>query len=78
MSIYRYYNNWKREVTIFFTLRNQKQLMQLVSRAADSFCVGDLVDRTIRNKNAWNLLPTQAMFASVIPGTIIILCLNVV
>ena len=42
--------------------------MQLVSRAADSFCNGDLVDRTIRNKNSWNLLPTQAMFASVIPG----------
>ena len=42
--------------------------MELVSQAADSFCNGDLVDATIRSKNSWNLLPTQAMFSSVIPG----------
>lgn len=31
----------------------------LLSRAADSICDGDLVDRQIRSKQNWNLLPTQ-------------------
>lgn len=42
--------------------------MVLVSRAADSFCDGDLVEKIIRSNNSWSLLPTEAMFASVIPG----------
>ena len=42
--------------------------MILVSKAADSFCDGDLVEKIIRSNNAWSLLPTEAMFASVIPG----------
>ena len=39
--------------------RNKRDVMKLVSKAADSFCDGDLVDRTIRSRNAWGLLPTQ-------------------
>lgn len=31
----------------------------LLSRAADSICDGDLVDKQIRTKQNWNLLPTQ-------------------
>ena len=42
--------------------------MVLVSKAADSFCDGDLVEKVIRSNNSWSLLPTEAMFASVIPG----------
>ena len=42
--------------------------MTLVSKAADSFCDGDLVEKVIRSNNSWSLLPTEAMFASVIPG----------
>ena len=42
--------------------------MILVSKAADSFCDGDLVEKVIRSNNSWSLLPTEAMFASVIPG----------
>ena len=42
--------------------------MVLISKAADSFCVGDLVEKVIRSNNSWSLLPTEAMFASVIPG----------
>ena len=42
--------------------------MILVSKAADSFCDSDLVEKIIRSNNAWSLLPTEAMFASVIPG----------
>ena len=42
--------------------------MELVSRAADSFCTGDLIDATIRSRQSWSLLPTQAIFSSVLPG----------
>ena len=48
--------------------RDRKSTMVLSSRAADSICMGDLVEKTIRSQNAWSLLPTEAMFASVIPG----------
>lgn len=37
--------------------------MKLVSKAADSFCDGDLVDKTIRTRSAWGLLPTQVRAA---------------
>ncbi len=47
---------------------DRKKTMLLTSKAADSICHGDLVEKTIRSNNAWSLLPTEAMFASVIPG----------
>ncbi|XP_066242266.1 replication factor C subunit 1 isoform X1 [Saccopteryx leptura] len=45
-----------------------KKHLMLLSRAADSICDGDLVDRQIRSKQSWGLLPTQAIYASVLPG----------
>ena len=47
---------------------DKKKTMLLTSKAADSICMGDLVDKTIRSQNSWSLLPTQAIYASVIPG----------
>ncbi|XP_013834052.1 replication factor C subunit 1 isoform X3 [Sus scrofa] len=47
---------------------DMKKHLMLLSRAADSICDGDLVDRQIRNKQNWSLLPTQAIYASVLPG----------
>jgi len=47
---------------------DKKKHMLLLSKASDSLCDGDLVEATLRSRNSWNLLPTQAMFASVIPG----------
>ncbi|NXR69321.1 RFC1 factor, partial [Rhadina sibilatrix] len=47
---------------------NLKKHLMLLSRAADSICDGDIVDRQIRSKQNWNLLPTQAIYASVLPG----------
>lgn len=52
----------------FILFRDRKATMELVSRAADSFCTGDLIDATIRSRQSWNLLPTQAIFSSVLPG----------
>ncbi|XP_015683892.1 replication factor C subunit 1-like [Protobothrops mucrosquamatus] len=40
----------------------------LLSKTADSICDGDLVDRQIRARQNWSLLPTQAIYSSVLPG----------
>ncbi|XP_045070583.1 replication factor C subunit 1 [Coregonus clupeaformis] len=45
-----------------------KSHLVLLSKTADSICDGDLVDRQIRSKQAWSLLPTQAIYSSVLPG----------
>ncbi|GBN03869.1 Replication factor C subunit 1, partial [Araneus ventricosus] len=42
--------------------------LTLLSETADSICIGDIIDKQIRNGNNWSLLPTQAIFASVVPG----------
>ncbi|XP_018428309.1 PREDICTED: replication factor C subunit 1, partial [Nanorana parkeri] len=47
---------------------NKKKHLLLLSKTADSICDGDLVDRAIRSKQTWSLLPTQAIYASVLPG----------
>uniref|UniRef100_A0A8C6W4A1 Replication factor C subunit 1 n=1 Tax=Nannospalax galili TaxID=1026970 RepID=A0A8C6W4A1_NANGA len=47
---------------------DMKKHLMLLSRAADSICDGDLVDSQIRSKQNWTLLPTQAIYASVLPG----------
>ncbi|KAK3523133.1 hypothetical protein QTP86_020212 [Hemibagrus guttatus] len=47
---------------------NLKDHLVLLSKTADSICDGDLVDRQIRSRQVWSLLPTQAVYASVLPG----------
>ncbi len=47
---------------------DKKKTMALTSKAADSICQGDLIEKAIRSGQAWSLLPTQAMFSSVMPG----------
>uniref|UniRef100_A0A3Q3W5I5 Replication factor C subunit 1 n=1 Tax=Mola mola TaxID=94237 RepID=A0A3Q3W5I5_MOLML len=47
---------------------NLKSHLVLLSKAADSIADGDLVDRRIRSTQNWSLLPTQAIYASVLPG----------
>ncbi|KAA0722360.1 Replication factor C subunit 1 A1-P145 [Triplophysa tibetana] len=47
---------------------NLKNHLVLLSKAADSICDGDLVDKQIRSRQTWSLLPTQAIYASVLPG----------
>ncbi|KAG7485279.1 replication factor C subunit 1 [Solea senegalensis] len=45
-----------------------KSHLVLLSKTADSISDGDLVDRRIRSAQNWSLLPTQAVYASVLPG----------
>lgn len=47
---------------------DKSQVMKRVALAADSMSLGDLVERRIRSSMAWSLLPTQAIFSSVLPG----------
>merc|ERR1719430_1175814 len=47
---------------------DRKKVMELVSRAADSIAEGDLVEKGIRSGMNWSLLPTAAVFSSVLPG----------
>uniref|UniRef100_A0A3B3WUV9 Replication factor C subunit 1 n=1 Tax=Poecilia mexicana TaxID=48701 RepID=A0A3B3WUV9_9TELE len=47
---------------------DMKSHLVLLSKTADSIADGDLVDRRIRSSQNWSLLPTQAIFASVLPG----------
>ncbi|XP_042570912.1 replication factor C subunit 1 isoform X1 [Cyprinus carpio] len=47
---------------------NLKNHLVLLSKTADSICDGNLVDKQIRSRQAWSLLPTQAIYASVLPG----------
>lgn len=47
---------------------DESELMKRVALAADSLSLGDLVERKIRSTQAWSLLPTQAVFSSVLPG----------
>lgn len=44
------------------------EVLDRVAKTADSLSLGDTVDRRIRSNMAWSLLPTQAMFSSVMPG----------
>lgn len=49
---------------------NRNRQLELVAQTAESISSGNIVEKTIRSKNAWNLLPAQAMFSSVLPGDI--------
>lgn len=44
---------------------NLKNHLVLLSKTADSICDGDLVDRQIRSRQTWSLLPTQVHTHSV-------------
>lgn len=44
------------------------EILDRIAKTADSISYGDLIDRKIRSNMSWSLLPTQAIFASVLPG----------
>lgn len=47
---------------------NKDEIMKKIAMAADSLSLGDMVEKRIRSNMAWSLLPTQAVFSSVLPG----------
>nr|CAD7577833.1 unnamed protein product [Timema californicum] len=47
---------------------NLLKTLECVANASESMTIGDTVERAIRSNNAWNLLPVQALYSSVLPG----------
>ncbi|XP_014216279.1 replication factor C subunit 1-like [Copidosoma floridanum] len=41
-----------------------------LAKCSESLAIGDVVDKTIRNGQNWSLLPVQACFSSVMPGSV--------
>ncbi|XP_034941191.1 replication factor C subunit 1 [Chelonus insularis] len=48
----------------------RSELLSRVAEAAESLAFGDIVENTIRRGGGWSLLPVQAAFSSVIPGSV--------
>lgn len=48
----------------------RNELPERIAQCAESLALGDMVERSIRSNNAWSLLPTQACYSSVIPGSV--------
>lgn len=42
--------------------------MDLLKSSAESIATGDIVESILRRSNNWSLLPTQAIFSSILPG----------
>ncbi|KAG8233507.1 hypothetical protein J437_LFUL011668 [Ladona fulva] len=58
-------------LTCFFShVINMKEKLDLSAQTAESLAKGDIIQRIIRKDNAWKLLPTQAIFSSVLPGSL--------
>ncbi|XP_049763833.1 replication factor C subunit 1 [Schistocerca cancellata] len=47
---------------------NIGKTLELISATADSISYGDTIEKAIRSRGSWSLLPMQAMFSSVFPG----------
>ncbi|XP_012263506.2 replication factor C subunit 1 isoform X2 [Athalia rosae] len=48
----------------------KNKVLEMVADSAESLALGDLIENAIRKTGAWSLLPTQACYSSVIPGTL--------
>ncbi|KAF7991816.1 hypothetical protein HCN44_010617 [Aphidius gifuensis] len=46
------------------------ETLERIALSADSLSIGDVIEKAIRSRDAWSLLPVQACFSSVIPGTL--------
>ena len=53
--------------------KKSKNDFKLMSESIESMCVADRISRQIRTNNSWSLLPDQATFAVVVPGTLLAL-----
>lgn len=49
-----------------FIRGNLKNHLVLLSKTADSICDGDLVDKQIRSRQTWSLLPTQVTIPAIV------------
>lgn len=52
---------------IFENYVKNPQPLKVISKAADSLCFGDLIEKEIRTNQNWSLLNTHALFSTVLP-----------
>lgn len=48
---------------------NEATAMQVLAKAADAFSDGDVINRRVRMKQEWNLMPAAAMLGTVYPAS---------
>ncbi|KAK0078187.1 hypothetical protein PV325_002848 [Microctonus aethiopoides] len=48
----------------------KNEILQRIADSAESLAMGDLVEKSIRNNGSWSMLPIQACYSSVIPGSL--------
>ncbi|CAK9807284.1 Replication factor C subunit 1 [Anthophora plagiata] len=48
----------------------KNKVLERIAESANSLALGDIVEKSIRSNNNWSLLPVQACYSSVIPGTL--------
>ena len=48
----------------------KNELFEKLAKCSESLAIGDTIENNIRRNQAWSLLPVQACFSSVIPGTV--------
>lgn len=48
----------------------KSEYLERLARCSESLAIGDTIENSIRGRSAWGLLPVQACFSSVIPGTV--------
>ncbi|XP_055338037.1 replication factor C subunit 1-like [Paramacrobiotus metropolitanus] len=49
---------------------NKYEVLDNLSKAAESFSISDMIDAEVRSKQSWHLLPQHAVFSAVIPGNL--------
>lgn len=47
---------------------NEVTAMQVLAKAADAFSDGDVINRRVRMKQEWNLMPAAAVLGTVYPA----------
>lgn len=50
---------------------NENQMMQIIAKCADAFSAGDVVNKRVRMKQQWNLMPSAALLSTVYPAAYI-------
>jgi hypothetical protein len=50
---------------------SEVQMMQIIAKCADAFSAGDTVNRVVRMKQQWNLMPSAAVLSTVYPAAYI-------
>ena len=51
--------------------QNENQMMQIIAKCADAFSAGDTVNKRVRMKQQWSLMPAAAVLSTVYPAAYI-------